>query len=334
MSGSVLVGDVGGTSARFALARKGDNGHPVLEGFQKFYNDDFGSLSASLQQYVSETGAQASSALFAVAGPIENDGGAWLLNRKEWPRIEPSKLGEVLGASNVILVNDFAAMARAVPEVPASDFFEVLPGVSEPSAPILVTGPGTGFGVGTLLRLGDGKYHVITGEGGHAAYAAKSAREIELSDRLKAELAKNPEDENGDYVSTEMIVGGAWLQPVFDIVSDMHGVPRRDLEPEHIMTAAEQGDPVCLEVCELRARSIMGAVGDGVLISGAKGGAVLTGSVAERMGKWLKEPAAVARFYQRGERSDYMQNVPVRVMTSAEAPLIGAAALMFDFGVS
>ena len=119
MTGSVLVGDVGGTSARFALARKGANGSPILEGFQKHSNDDFDSLSASLRQYVSETGAQAGSALIAVAGPIERDGGAWLLNRKEWPRIEPSQLGDVLGTSNVILVNDFAAMARAVPEVPA-----------------------------------------------------------------------------------------------------------------------------------------------------------------------------------------------------------------------
>ena len=322
MSDIVLVGDVGGTSARFALAHMDANGHPALEGFLKHNNDDFDSLSASLMHYVSETGAKADSALIAVAGPIERDGSAQLVNRG-WPRIEPEMLGAALGVSRVKLVNDFAAMARAVPEMPESAFVQILPGEADASAPVLVTGPGTGFGVGTLIPLASGEYHVLTGEGGHAAYAAHTVREAELAERLLAEYG---------YVSTEMVVGGVWLQPVFDMISDMHNVPRRDLSPADIMTAAETGDPVCLEVCELRARSIMGAVGDGVLINGARGGAVLTGGVAERMVKWLQEPAAVARFYERGSHSDYMQGVPVRVMTSPEAPLTGAAALMFDLG--
>ena len=332
MGEKILVGDIGGTNSRFALAHKGSDGRPVVENDKKYENVNFNRLSEPLSQYVSETGAQATRALIALAGAVEKDGSAKLFNREEWPRIEPSVLSKVLGGIDVVLKNDFAAMARAVPEVPESKFFEVLPGTSDPQEPVLVTGPGTGFGVGTLLKV-DGGYHVITGEGGHAAFAAQTAREIELVERLQAELAKKPEEKHDGYVSTEMIVGGTWLQPVFDMLSDMHGAPRRDLEPEEIMTAAENGDPVCLEVCELRARAIMGAVGDGVLISGAKGGAVLTGSVAERMEKWLKEPAAIARFYTRWKRSDYMQDVPVRVMTSQKAPLIGAAALMFDLGV-
>lgn len=321
MSSKVLVGDVGGTSARFALAHLDDNGHPSLDNFKKQQNDDFGSLCDSLSSYISETGAKADAALIAVAGPIDRQGCAQLSNRK-WPQIAPDALKSKLGYSALKLVNDFAAMARAVPEMPDAAFVEILPGNSDPGAPFLVTGPGTGFGVGTLVTLPNGDYHVLTGEGGHAAYAAHTVREAELAERLMSEYG---------YVSTEMVVGGVWLQPVFNVLSDMHGVARRELKPSEIMEAAEAGDPVSLEVCELRARSIMGAVGDGVLINGAKGGAVLTGGVAERMVKWLKQPAAVARFYERGSHTDYMQNIPVRVMTSPKAPLIGAAALMFDY---
>ncbi len=324
MTRKVLVGDVGGTSARFALAYKDEDGRPLLENFQKQQNDDFESLSDSLSNYISETGARADTALIAVAGPIDREGCAQLSNR-QWPLIKPRVLQSKLGYSAVKLVNDFAAMARAVPEMPESAFVEVLSGYSDPNAPLLVTGPGTGFGVGTLIPLMSGNYHVLTGEGGHAAYAAHTVREAELAERLMAAYG---------YVSTEMVVGGVWLQPVFDVLSDMHSTPRRKMSPAEIMDAAEAGDPVCLEVCELRARSIMGAVGDGVLINGAKGGAVLTGGVAERMVKWLKEPAAIARFYERGSHSSYMQDVPVRVMTSPEAPLTGAAALMFDYKVN
>lgn len=323
MSSKVLVGDVGGTSARFALAKKGADGRPVLEHFEKLQNKDFDSLAESVKHYMTTKGVEAESALFAVAGPVDSDGCAYLSNLRRWPQIIPADLQARLGIAKAKIVNDFAAMARAVPEVKSEHFVEILPGQQDMSAPQLVTGPGTGFGVATLLRLPSKTYHVLTGEGGHTAFAPRNLREAQLKDKLF--------DRHG-YVSTEMVVGGAWLQPVFEMLSELHGVPHRELDPSEIMEAADEGDAVCLEVCELRARAIMGAVGDGVLTIGAKGGAVLTGTVAERMVKWLRTPGAANRFYQRGEsHSSYMKNVPVHVMTDPEAPLIGAAALMFDF---
>jgi len=316
----ILVGDVGGTSARFAVASRCPDGRPVLDKFHKFQNDDFDSLSSSLRHFVSVSGARADTALMAVAGPVDALGAATLSNRA-WPRIRPDELQAALGLSKVKIVNDFAAMSRAVPEMSETDFVDVLPGRGDAASPLLVTGPGTGFGVGTLIPLPNGGYHVLTGEGGHATFAAHTVREAQLAEKLKSIYG---------YVSTEMVVGGVWLQPVFDVVSDLHGTPRRELSPVEIMDAADANDPVCREVCELRARAIMGAAGDGVLMMGARGGVVLSGGVAERMVKWLKAPDAVARFYDRGSHSSYMKDVPVRVVTSPEAPLIGGAALMFD----
>ena len=316
----VLVGDVGGTSARFAVASRGPEGRPILDKFHKFQNDDFDSLSSSLRHFVSVSGAQADAALMAVAGPVDARGSVTLSNRA-WPRIRPDELQVALGLSKVKIVNDFAAMSRAIPEMSEADFVDVLPGRGDPASPLLITGPGTGFGVGTLIPLPNGGYHVLTGEGGNATFSAHTLREAQLAEKLKSIHG---------YVSTEMVVGGIWLQPVFDALSDLHGVPRRELSPAEIMDAADANDPVCREVCELRARAIMGAAGDGVLMMGARGGVVLSGGVAERMVKWLKAPDAVARFYDRGSRASYMEEVPVRVVTSPEAPLIGGAALMFD----
>lgn len=322
MSGATLVGDVGGTRCRFALAERGRGGGMALRHVEQWRNDDFASFAEALGAYVARTGARPQQALFALAGPVERDGSVQLVNRA-WPVIRPQDLTACCGAAHVTLVNDFAAMARAVAEMPEESFRTIRPGTPDPQAPVIVTGPGTGFGVGTLVPLGGGRFHVLTGEGGHAAYAARSVREAELAERMTSEHG---------YVSTEMVVSGAWLQPVFDQLSDMHGRPRESLPPGEIMARAEAGDPVCEEVCRLRARAIMGAAGDLVLINGGRGGVVLTGGVAERMTRWLAAPDALERFSERGSHASYMADVPVAVLTDPTAPLVGAAALAFEEG--
>ncbi len=318
----VLVGDVGGTSCRFAIAGRDSQGRIALEGFEKLANDDFTCFAEALRAYKAGLGATTPprQALFALAGPPEEDGAIKLTNR-DWPTVRPQDLIEAAGLERVSLVNDFAAMARAVPEMPASVFETILAGDPDPDAPILVTGPGTGFGVSTLLPEAGGGWRVLTGEGGHAAYAAHTAREAEIASRLAAQFG---------FVSTESVVSGAWLQPVFDVLSDLHGRPRADRTAAEILALADAGDPLCVEVCEVRARAIMGAAGDAALITGARGGVVLTGGVAERMGKWLRSADAEVRFRGRGARTPWIAPVPVSVLHAEDAPLVGAAALAFD----
>ncbi len=317
MGETVLVGDVGGTNCRFALAARTPEG-VRLENVRKLKNDDFMRFSEALTAYLDEIEARPSRALFALAGPPASDGSIKLSNR-DWPTVHASELMRVSGLGDVRLVNDFAAMARAIPEMPAAAFETVREGRPVRQAPLIVTGPGTGFGVASLIPLSAGGYHVLTGEGGHSAYAAHTVREAELAERMNGEYG---------YVSTEMIVSGAWLQPVFDHLCDMHGTARRQFSAAEILSRAEAGDPVCEEVCTLRARAIMGAVGDLVLINGGLGGAVLTGGVAERMIGWLRAPKALERFTSRGSHSRYMQSVPVSVLTDSTAALIGAGALL------
>ncbi|MEM7767036.1 MAG: ROK family protein [Pseudomonadota bacterium] len=322
---TVLVGDVGGTSCRFAVAHR-SGGEITLTAFAKYQNDDHTRFSGALNTFLADLGTEApqgqppTTALFALAGPLQEDGSVTLTNR-DWPTIHPDDLKSRTGLARVTLVNDFAAMARAVPEMPPAAFETILPGTPKPSAPILVTGPGTGFGVSTLITERDGRYRVMTGEGGHAAYAAHTPREAEIAACLAAEHG---------FISTEAVVSGAWLQPVFDIVSDLHGRARANLPAADILARADAGDPVCVEVCELRGRAIMGAAGDAALITGAQGGVVLTGGVAERMGKWLRSADAEIRFRGRGARTPWMAPIPVSVLHADEAPLTGAAALAFD----
>ncbi|MCI4643172.1 MAG: glucokinase [Hyphomonadaceae bacterium] len=319
MNQTVLIGDVGGTSIRFALGRRGPGGVEISE-FEKI-SDPFDRFSDALAQYLERHDIRVERALFAIAGPVAEDGTVTMTNRPDWPTISPRDLQSRVGLTEVTLVNDFAAMARAIPEMKPEDFVEVLPGKPAVGAPIIVTGPGTGFGVSTLLPEHDGCWRPVTGQGGHTAYAPRSVREAEMAERIAAEHG---------YISTEMVVSGIWLQSVFDVISDMHGQSREKVSAGEILRRAEADDPVAREVCLVRACGIMGAAGDLVFINGGHGGVVLTGGVAERMVSWLKSPEAVRRFRERGTESYYVADVPVRVLMNHEAPLVGAAALLFD----
>ena len=316
----VLVGDVGGTSVRFALARRDHGGAIRLDAFTKLQNDDFSSFDKALNSYLDGVSDRPARALFALAGPPRSDGSIQLTNR-DWPLVAPLDVASRCGIETVRLVNDFAAMSRAIPEMPDTAFETVLDGEASPGAPIVVTGPGTGFGVGTLIPLQTGGYHVLTGEGGHAAYAAHTVREADIAEHLAARHG---------YVSTEMIVSGAWLHPVYEVIADLHNQPVEALSAGEMLDRASAGDPVCEELCRFRARAIMGAAGDVALITGGRGGVVLTGGVAERMVPWLQAPEARDRFRERGSHAAYMTPIPVRVLKSPEAPVIGAAALLFD----
>ncbi len=322
MTSSILVGDVGGTSVRFALAHRGAEGISI-EDFVKLPGDDFKDFEDAVAAYVDRLGARPAEALFALAGPVKDD--VVRLTNRNWAPISARELEARLGFHQAHLVNDFAAMARAVPELPAADFETILPGRAAFDAPVLVTGPGTGFGVATLLPDPRCGWKVITGEGGHAAFAPRSDRECELAAILRAEH---------NYVSTELVVSGQGLPAVQKAMSTLHGVAYTPMSPADVFAGAASGDPVCREICEMRADATLGAVGDLALINGTLGGVVLTGGVAQRLHDYLKRPSASDRFRERGPQTAYLADVGVRLITTEMAPLIGAAALHYDLEAS
>ena len=315
---SVLVGDVGGTNVRFAVARR-HHGKLQLDSVTIYKGTDIPSFSDAVGRFTSSLETIPNAALFALAGPLREDGTIIITNR-EWPVIDPKVISSRFGIENVRIVNDFAAMARAIPELDDDQFELVAPGKYMPDDPILVTGPGTGFGISTLLRKRNG-WITVTGEGGHTAFAPRTQREFDIMSIIARDH---------DYVSTEMIVSGKWLNPVYAAVCELHRETPKDLSPQHMLDLATAGDPVTREVCEFRARAVLGAAGDAALICGAKGGIVLTGGVAERIVPWLRDDAAIARLRNRGDMSAFLADTPVRVMMNNEAPLLGAAALQLE----
>ncbi|MEL6258827.1 MAG: glucokinase [Pseudomonadota bacterium] len=315
---TVLVGDVGGTNVRFALATRNEGGI-ALERFTKLPGDDFGDFTEAVAAFLERSPSTPTKAMFALAGPCT--GGETRLTNRDWPAISATHLEAQHGFRRARLVNDFAAMARGIPELSESDFHDLRPGLPAMASPILVTGPGTGLGLASIVRESSGAWRVLEGEGGHAAYAPRTAREVALADRLRAEFG---------YVSNELIVSGKSFPLVHRALCEVHGVDYQERSAQSVIDAALAGDPVCLDVCEIRAAAILGAAGDAAMIMGARGGVVLGGGVTRRLEPFLRAPEALARFSERGPQSGYLADTPIKMMDSEETPLLGAAALFFE----
>jgi glucokinase len=308
----VLVGDVGGTNVRFAIARRQD-GKIVAESFEKLAGADFDKFDDALGAYLDKTNARVGRACFAMAGPVQH--GEVTLTNRGW-HVAETQLQTRFGFEDVRLINDFTAMARSVPEHDPGAFESILPGTAEDGAPIIVAGPGTGFGVATLFH-DCGNWHVLNGEGGHIAFAPRTDLEFQLTKILLDKFG---------YVSNELIASGMGLEPVHAAFCEIYGRPVDEISPEEMRKRADAGDEMYFHLILVRACTVMGAVGDLALANGAVGGVVLAGGVTERIVDFLRMPEAVERFRERGPMSSFLADCPVVLMHDPEAPLIGAAA--------
>jgi len=313
----ILAGDIGGTNARFGCLEKKAAGGWIVHHFAKVKGAEFATFDEAIENYLADVDIRPNHAAFAAAGPVQD--GFINLTNTDW-QISADRLSDLHGFKACGLYNDFAGMTRSIPELQDDDFTVIRSGRARENEPILVAGPGTGFGVGYLIPTRAG-WHVMATEGGHVAYSPQSSLELELLQVLRRER---------DFVSLELVSSGSGLPAIHKAVSEIHGEPYVFLEPAIISEQANAGGAVARDVCQIRAAATMGAIGDLALSGGARGGIVLAGGVSERMIDFYMQPAAMGRFLHRGTQSDYVKDIPMRLLKCPLAPLIGAAALLMD----
>lgn len=314
--GVILVGDAGGTNVRFALARFAD-GRVALSDIWKRAGRDFATFEAALEAYLGEVKPDIAGASFGFAG-VTGGPRVELLNRG-WA-VDLAAVGQRLGVDQLVAVNDFMAMARSAPELSGDQLRQIAPGRADPKGSCAVGGPGTGFGVG-LLRKIESEWVVIGGEGGHQAFTPGTEIEWKLAEHIRRRHG---------YVSNEMVAGGVGYEDTRDALFDVMGMKPAQLSQAETIDAARAGDPVALEFCRLRARTVMTAMGNMALVSNATGGVFIAGGVSQRLEPWLRERAALDRFYNRGMRTELMKPIPISLITTEAAPLIGSAHLWRD----
>jgi glucokinase len=319
----ILVGDAGGTNVRLAIARI-DGGSIRLSEIWKRAGADFTTFDAAIDAFLNDTRPELEGAAFGFAGPVR-DGRIQLLHR-DW-LVEKEKLKAKLDVERVVVVNDFFAMARSAPVLGAGDLREISPGRPDPKGSLAIGGPGTGFGVAILRRLMDDRppitdgWVVVGGEGGHQAFSPQTDIEWKLAGELRQSVG---------YVSNELVASGSGFEESWQAICYVMGAVHRPISQQEVIERAIAGEGVALEFCRIRARCVMTAMGNLALVSNATGGVFIAGGVSMRLEPWLKELSAIDRFRKRGPRTELMAPIPVRLIASEAAPLVGAAKLWLD----
>jgi glucokinase len=307
-----LVGDVGGTNARFALVDgQGHIRHP-----RSFPCKDYPSLDAIIAEYLETTVGKKRppKAVIAVAGPVVD--GEIEFTNLDW-RVSEGDLLAHFEFEAVKLINDFAAQALACPLLEGADVRELGSklGKGAHNCPIVALGAGTGFGVAGLARSERGDIAIAT-EGGHAAFAPTDEVEVEVWRRLKAEYGR---------VSIERLLSG---QGLYDLYTALAAVKAQDaVLPDEVAVTTEGlvGDPLAGEALD-RFGGILGAVaGDLALTFGARGGVYVSGGIAPRIAERLAAGPFRARFEDKGRLTDFVQAIPTFLVTHPYPAIVGCA---------
>jgi glucokinase len=320
----VLLADIGGTHARFALADTAAP-RPLREDTaETFPVDRFASLADAARHYLEAAGASARSAVVAVAGPVR-DGQARMTNHP-WV-VSADRLGDALGLADVVLVNDFVAQAMAVRQLGAGDVASIGgPLQGPPGAPPregatrVIVGAGTGLGVGVLVRH-DGRWLALATEAGHASFAPGTPQEIAILERLSRDFGR---------VSNERLASGAGLVNLHRALGDLAGEDPGNLGPEDVTAGAAAGDRRCEQAVDAFC-AIFGAIaGDLVLAYGAWDGAYLSGGLVPHLLPALRRSGFRHRFEGKGRYAPTMAAVPALAVLHPQPGLLGAAVLAAD----
>jgi len=314
-----LVGDIGGTNARFALAEVGPDGSVALGGYRNLLCRDYPAITDAIAAYLHETGVATppEACVIAVAGPVTN--GAIHMTNFAWSFSESDLRAEGFRAARII--NDYQALVMGAAACGAEGLRHV-GGPSEGMADqtVAVLGAGTGFGVSALARDPFGQAVMAT-EGGHIAFAPVDALEIEILKALMPRYGR---------VSVERILSGPGLASLHTVLAEIHGETAADLTPEAIAEGAARGEAACARTVEQFCAVFGSVAGDLALALGARGGVYLGGGIAPGVADQLAASRFRQRFEAKGRFEGYLAAIPTWIITHKQAALIGAAKALAE----
>ncbi len=315
----VLVGDIGGTNARLALC---DGVEGVPHSVAVRAAADYPRLEAALDDYLDSVGRPrlAAAALAVAAAPAVNDDRFEFTN-SPWS-FSREALARHLGVAALEVLNDFEALALAVPQLADGQLHSLRPAAGHPGAARIVVGPGTGLGVAALLPVApdraDSRWRALAGEGGHVGFAPADELEIELLRALAQRHGR---------VSAERVLSGEGLAALHAFLAQRTGEPASGCATAAQVTAQAIADPRSVAGLSVnRFCAMLGAfAGDVALTFGAWDGVYLGGGILPRILPLLERSEFIARFLAKGRMSRCLEPVPVFVITDTFAALRGAA---------
>ena len=314
-----LLGDVGGTNARWAW-QAGPGA--ALDHGRTLPCSAFAGIDSCIAEYLRlESLPPPRRAAFGIATAITGD--RVEMTNHHW-RFSIAELQAGLGLERLLVLNDFEALAQAVPGLAAPQIRAVGGGRAAPGASLAVLGAGTGLGVSGLVSDGHGGWSAVVGEGGHVTLPASTPREASVLAVLR---------ERFGHVSAERALSGPGLVNLYDALCTLDGEAADAVEPADVMArgmaVGADHDAHCHEALSTFAAMLGNVAGNLALTLGARGGVYIGGGIVPRLGCFFDDLPFRARFEDKGRFRAYLEAIPCWVIV-ADAPALTGASRALD----
>lgn len=313
----LLVADIGGTNARFAISDDG-----ALHEVRVLHAANFPKIDEAIAAYFGELKRpRPKQACFAVACPAK--GAEIKLTNSSW-RFVKDELRQNFQFERFVVINDFEALAASVPILKGPQLAELRPGTADPASVSLVIGPGTGLGVGAFVPAGKSAWAVISGEGGHVGFAPNTEQEIRLWQRMREKYGR---------VSAERVLNGAGLVNVYRFMADEAGQQAGEIDAPEISRRALAGEEVAVNTVLMFFEMLGSVTGDLALAFGSRGGVYIGGGITPKLLDFARRSKFIERFLDKGRIAAILQSMPISVILEERAALYGVRR-QFDREVS
>lgn len=309
----LLLADIGGTNARFAL----DYGNGHIDRIATLSCAEHAEFAHAVRAYLDDFASEpVRHAVIAIANPISGD--AVKMTNHHWEfSIEASRCA--LGLDTLLAVNDFAALAMAVPSLAAAELERIGGGSAAAGS---VVGAGTGLGVAGLVPK-DGSWLALSSEGGHVTFSPADERELAVLRHCWQRY---------EHVSAERLVSGTGIPLIFEALAAQHGatVSAKPTAAAIVARALEGKDALCLETLECFCGMLGTVAGNVAVTLAAKGGIYIGGGVVPRLGAYFAQSPFRRRFESKGRFSAFNAAIPTCVITAPYPAFAGAARILRD----
>jgi glucokinase len=316
---AILIADIGGTNARFALV---EGGEIHAETYLKVA--DFPGPVEAARHYLEGRGKPPSRAAFAVAGPVTG-ADAFELTNHPW-KFSISRTRQALGLAWFSLINDFHAVALGVLDAAPGSIRQIGGGTAVHNGNIGVLGPGTGLGMASLVFDPHNGYVAVPGEGAHATVPVNSPREFAVVEWLLRDKYS--------HVSVERVCSGKGLANLYGGIRAVDGRELPELAPEDITAKALSGEcEVCREALTLMMGFLGRVAGNLALTINATGGIYFAGGILPKLGASYVEGSRLrGSFTAKGRFTAYVDRIPTFLIEDPFLPLKGLRRYAMSFG--
>ena len=323
----LLVGDIGGTNARFGYQEnKGSDVEKV-----EFLNcADFDNIEDAVIHYISKNNLYVENLSLSVAGPcgdnfIKFTNNNWSFDKKD--------LLNKTNCNSILAINDFAAQGLGFTSLfkTQSNFLDkkileqnnlqsLNQGTSLDGTNVLITGPGTGLGVGTLVFI-DNVPLPIQGEGGNVHFSPASLEEVRLLEWLSTKM---------DYVSTEEVLSGRGLVNIYKYLCFKGNYVAKMSTADQIGLAAKEGDALARKAARLMIEIFATSIANNILVTGSKKCVIICGGISAKLSDFFDDSLFFERLGNKGKYRNYVSDVPILLSFDNNNGLKGSAEAFYN----